>query len=429
MWSILFFALLGSNVKVVDFEEKVFINRLDEFTVLCRVTLTAEGIGEGAFLTSWTYKPAYRVKSIVQDSVVVSWDERSIELDLGSLYDGDTTTVEFGYIATPLKNNIHSTYTVLTFRKPQWMTHRRGTIEIGDSLRLINWPRGSIFDSNKVVLSDTVLSRGAVVAVSLTGASWEYSYSIDVDIKGKGSKAILKITYFPISDGRQSVTEITTSVEPDGRASFVSDKLVVRWQNTSGHKEVKLNAKLKTRVAPAGQASNVARYLRSGRFVRWNQSIRRTASALVKNAKGDFEKARILCDFVHNYLTYRDKDYTGSAPVIWRRKEGSCEHYAILLAAMMRSVGIPARVVNGAAESMQGGVFGPHAWVEAAINGQWLSFDPTWGFSTGLIPLSHIKFYHSTDARRPALSIKSSHGARIGSQWEIKPVERENRSD
>lgn len=68
------------------------------------------------------------------------------------------------------------------------------------------------------------------------------------------------------------------------------------------------------------------------------------------------------------------------------RKKGHCEYFASSMAVMLRTLGIPSRVVTG----FQSGVFNPmtgwqvvrasdaHSWVEAWIDGRgWTTFDPT----------------------------------------------------
>lgn len=66
-------------------------------------------------------------------------------------------------------------------------------------------------------------------------------------------------------------------------------------------------------------------------------------------------------------------------------RRGFCEHYASAFVVLLRTAGIPARVVTG----YQGGEINPnggymivrqsdaHAWAEALIDGQWQRFDPT----------------------------------------------------
>ncbi len=67
------------------------------------------------------------------------------------------------------------------------------------------------------------------------------------------------------------------------------------------------------------------------------------------------------------------------------QRSGNCEYFAAALAVMLRSLGIPARVVNG----FQRGEWNPygryfivrlrdaHSWVEAYVNGGWMTFDPS----------------------------------------------------
>jgi hypothetical protein len=68
-----------------------------------------------------------------------------------------------------------------------------------------------------------------------------------------------------------------------------------------------------------------------------------------------------------------------SALEAYHLREGDCTEHAVLLAAMARASGIPARVANGLAYTDAFGgrehVFVPHAWVFAWIDGRWQGFD------------------------------------------------------
>jgi hypothetical protein len=74
------------------------------------------------------------------------------------------------------------------------------------------------------------------------------------------------------------------------------------------------------------------------------------------------------------------------ANFLFVRRQGHCEYFASSMAVMLRSIGIPARIVNG----FSGGEFNDltsqyvirasdaHSWVEAYIPGEgWMVFDPT----------------------------------------------------
>lgn len=64
-----------------------------------------------------------------------------------------------------------------------------------------------------------------------------------------------------------------------------------------------------------------------------------------------------------------------------RTCEGDCSEHGVLLAALLRANGIPARVVTGLiyADQFAGsrGIFGYHMWAQALIDGEWVDYDAT----------------------------------------------------
>ena len=76
------------------------------------------------------------------------------------------------------------------------------------------------------------------------------------------------------------------------------------------------------------------------------------------------------------------------ADFLFVRKRGHCEYFASSMAIMLRTLGIPSRVVNGFRTSEFNDLTGnyvirassAHSWVEAYFPGYgWVSFDPTPG--------------------------------------------------
>jgi protein-glutamine gamma-glutamyltransferase len=78
----------------------------------------------------------------------------------------------------------------------------------------------------------------------------------------------------------------------------------------------------------------------------------------------------------------------GVSPIedfLFNSRKGYCEHYATAMVLMLRSVGIPSRIVTGfyGGEMNAYGNYlivrqsNAHSWVEALINKKWLRFDPT----------------------------------------------------
>jgi hypothetical protein len=117
----------------------------------------------------------------------------------------------------------------------------------------------------------------------------------------------------------------------------------------------------------------------------WLQSDSPVIRQLADNASGNTSDKRHvmgnLSAFVARYLSQRGVDIGyASALEVARNRRGDCVEYAVLLTAMARAEGIPARVVVGMMYASRFGdksrVFVPHAWVIAWTGGRWHSFDP-----------------------------------------------------
>jgi len=115
------------------------------------------------------------------------------------------------------------------------------------------------------------------------------------------------------------------------------------------------------------------------------------AEKITSAATNDFDKAAA----VENYLRTRF-GYTLELPqtavkdpianFLFERKQGHCEYFASSMAVLLRSLGIPARVVNGFRSDEFNDLTGnyvvraknAHSWVEAYFpNYGWQTFDPT----------------------------------------------------
>ena len=118
---------------------------------------------------------------------------------------------------------------------------------------------------------------------------------------------------------------------------------------------------------------------------------------IIAGLNDGMEMARAIESFLRNNYTY---SLVPSVPppninpvryFLLEEKKGYCEHYATSMVLMLRSAGIPARVVSG----YMGGEYNrygryyivrqkdAHTWVEAFIDGTWVRFDPTPAVETG----------------------------------------------
>ncbi|MBS4209916.1 transglutaminase-like domain-containing protein [Bacillus sp. FJAT-50079] len=108
------------------------------------------------------------------------------------------------------------------------------------------------------------------------------------------------------------------------------------------------------------------------------------AKQLTNGMTGAREKAKAIYDFTAKNVAYDvEKFHTSnfawddSALKTLELKKGVCQDYAYLAAALLRASGIEARFVAGKAGT--GPLKENHAWIEANIDDEWLTMDPTWG--------------------------------------------------
>ncbi len=101
------------------------------------------------------------------------------------------------------------------------------------------------------------------------------------------------------------------------------------------------------------------------------------AKELVAGEKDALGAARKLAGFVYAHIKKKSMDVAqASALEVFKEQKGDCSEHAVLLAAMFRAAGIPARVCSGYLYVR--GQFGGHAWASAWI-GAWTDFDATIG--------------------------------------------------
>lgn len=117
-----------------------------------------------------------------------------------------------------------------------------------------------------------------------------------------------------------------------------------------------------------------------------DQVIRDLAARAVKGADSAAAKAEALRRFVHAHISEKDLGVGfGSASETARTRRGDCTEHGVLLAAMLRTQGIPARVACGLiyADGFAGSrnIFGYHMWSQALleIDGKprWVDLDAT----------------------------------------------------
>jgi hypothetical protein len=172
------------------------------------------------------------------------------------------------------------------------------------------------------------------------------------------------------------------------------------------------------RLAPAEQTAVVdypavirERYLQ---LPPASERIAALARGVTDSVSGTYEKtAAVLNHLLSNYRYSLEAETTASNhPIdefLFSRKTGYCEHYATAMVLMLRSIGIPSRLVTGflATEWNEFGSYytvrqrDAHAWVEVYYpQSGWITIDPTPSNAAVLAPSVWVAFQRMGESLR-----------------------------
>ena len=119
--------------------------------------------------------------------------------------------------------------------------------------------------------------------------------------------------------------------------------------------------------------------------------VTQLAAKITNSAHNDYDKAAAIESYLRAHFGYtlqlpRTQVKDPIANFLFERRQGHCEYFASSMAVMLRTQGIPSRVVNGFRSDEFNDLTGnyvvrakdAHAWVEAYFPGYgWQMFDPT----------------------------------------------------
>ncbi len=124
-------------------------------------------------------------------------------------------------------------------------------------------------------------------------------------------------------------------------------------------------------------------FLNSNNEVKWNEKddAIKIARELTKDLKTEEEKIKAIYEYVILNMEYDfnkaetlNAFYKPDIDEILKDKKGICYDYSVVAAAMLRSVGVPTKLVKGYSE-YTGDTY--HAWNEILIGDKWVVVDVT----------------------------------------------------
>ena len=176
------------------------------------------------------------------------------------------------------------------------------------------------------------------------------------------------------------------SMDSTGSVSTADDRPTSTYQAVSNIAAPTAEA---LRRAPEAYPSTLAlRYLQLPAL---DPRTRRLAIEVTSGANNAYDKAAALESYLKNNFGYtlrlsKATPRDAIAEFLFERKEGHCEYFAASMAVMLRSLGIPSRLVNGFRSGQFNDITSSyiirasdaHTWIEAYFPGNgWVTFDPT----------------------------------------------------
>jgi len=138
-----------------------------------------------------------------------------------------------------------------------------------------------------------------------------------------------------------------------------------------------------TKNISADIKSDIMVFLQSVQNVNWNSEMAAVvlAEELVQGLTNVKDKVEAIYQYIISNIEYDygkidavDSRYVPDVEGTLISKKGICYDYSALFASMLRSQGIPAKLVKGYTDNVDG----YHAWNEVLIDGQWVVIDTTY---------------------------------------------------
>lgn len=143
-----------------------------------------------------------------------------------------------------------------------------------------------------------------------------------------------------------------------------------------------------------------------------NRRIPELTAQITQHASNPYDRAVAIEHYLNSEFGYtlqlpKTQSDDPLAQFLFERKQGHCEYFASAMAVMLRTIGIPSRLVNGFRGAEFNDLTGSyivrardaHSWVEAYFPGSgWVRFDPTPASSLSQPGLSRLDLY--VDAMR-----------------------------
>lgn len=193
------------------------------------------------------------------------------------------------------------------------------------------------------------------------------SIAVDIPINTPEKYARMEVILSGVDDGL---------LLNGGRQRFADNRLIIEKETLSAQEPLR--------------PQEASAFLAPTPFIQADDTqIKQLARKIVSPSDPPERKAEKLMQWVHDNIEKRPVLSVPNAKETLQRKVGDCNEHAVLLAALARSVGIPAQVEAGLVYTR--GRFYYHAW-NALYVGRWLTADALMGQMP--VDVTHIRLVH-----------------------------------
>lgn len=254
------------------------------------------------------------------------------------------------------------------------ITIGKKSVEDGNNVFPVNQKLGNIEITSYVLENGDTFKEESIQGFTMRKMS--KVEALKFDINAPSFYDLFSFSLIPVDvDLNRKISRLTVlASNVDGNAKIENGFYQIAEKVEDGYKITVSDTKI-----TSSQPKNLSAYLaRTPKIQSDANEIKSLAKALTKDAKNDKEKAEIVVKWVNKNISKRLKDKTSALDVLSSR-EGECEAHSMLVAALLRSLSIPAKVVGGIVYSKQNKGFLYHAWNEVWVDNHFLPVDATFG--------------------------------------------------
>ena len=223
----------------------------------------------------------------------------------------------------------------------------------------------------------------------------------------------IDFSWIPVNDYRQTL--LSASSEPVSEkksdSMFFEIKsmndfdVIVDFKTKTTSQKVKVKEKIPFPIINLDP--ELISYTKETNLIDINNDIRNLAASIAKDEDDLYVVVFKLADWVNTNIEYNLSTTTSTATLksswVLEERQGVCDELSNLFVSMVRSLGIPARVVSGITytdSELFNYNWGAHGWTEVYFPGYgWIPFDPTYN-QLGYVDATHITMNRYADEDR-----------------------------